>query len=884
MSGTSREAVTAVVRRVLSARGPMAEDDLLGVLTVDDVDLGSDPDVMLAEVLAQDTELFIALADRRWAWLPGLLEGRIFTHRLSAMEVASDVVVLDVDLAPLTILTGSDTYQRLSDGSPITLATSLLDSDALATRAIPETVVDNEMWLLEPGRFDTLGVGAGDLIGVRVSTNGLELTKVNDTELTRCDIGSALGVLFDEQDCDHPEMADVAAWTVCASDDNVFREPAPPLGELLSASDLACDGHWVAARGFDFDAWYMTNRIETLKARYTHFALSDDDALAVLVTVRLYEQTRNVIEAVTDAHDNAGGGEHDLGEIVASVLGPAPDPKPSSDSGQGLDPDRKTVRATLEFLADPLVAIAVLAETDFVRDRGDAAALGLFSETAEPMAPRTARPALLWLRAKACERLGDIEAAEAALHTAESLDPVWPLTLTSLARYASDRGDAEHGLALLRRAGTHTDHDLIGLLQRFQPPGPRPGLGRNQRCWCGSGRKYKVCHLRREQLPLEERATWLYGKAALGLPQGPFGPLLADTVEARTQHWELSEALQHGFEDPLPADVVLFEGGAFADFLDVRGSLLPEDERLLAQQWLLAERSVHEVLSVAPSQGFTVRDVRTGDIHDVRERAGSTQVSAGQFYCLRVIPVGESMQIFGGIEPVSLGERDTLIALLDDDPDPVDLVAALSRRFAPPTLLNTEGESLMMCDATLRIGDPHALTQALDDTYERVDDNADGTLVWFEPVITDGMQRIRAHIELRDDQLHVQANSQARFERVLNTITTLDPSITVLTDTREPAADLNAVRQLATHSPTEPAQTLNSTDPAIVAALDEMIRKHEQAWPDEPIPALAGHTPRQCANDPTRRDDLIRLLDSFPEENRPGTMSPARLRAALGLT
>lgn len=24
---------------------------------------------------------------------------------------------------------------------------------------------------------------------------------------------------------------------------------------------------------------------------------------------------------------------------------------------------------------------------------------------------------------------------------------------------------------------------------------PVPDLGRNERCWCGSGRKYKTCHL-----------------------------------------------------------------------------------------------------------------------------------------------------------------------------------------------------------------------------------------------------------------------------------------------------------------------------------------------------------------------------------------------------
>lgn len=225
---------------------------------------------------------------------------------------------------------------------------------------------------------------------------------------------------------------------------------------------------------------------------------------------------------------------------------------------------------------------------------------------------------------------------------------------------------------------------------------------------------------------------------------------------------------------PLTLDVVLFEGGAFADFLTTRGSLLPEDERLLAGQWLLVQRSVHEVVAVSPGQGFTLRDVRTGDVHQVRERAGSAQVKVGQLYCARVVPAGDTMQIFGGLEPVSLGERDDLIALPDDDPDPVGLVAALSRRFAPPVLQNTEGESLTMCDATLRVDDPVALAQALDDAYDRDDEQTDGTLVWYEHVITHGMQRIRAHLELGGDQLHVHANSAARFERVLATVRTRD--------------------------------------------------------------------------------------------------------------
>jgi hypothetical protein len=191
-----------------------------------------------------------------------------------------------------------------------------------------------------------------------------------------------------------------------------------------------------------------------------------------------------------------------------------------------------------------------------------------------------------------------------------------------------------------------------------------------------------------------------------------------------------------------------------------------------------------------------------------------------------------------------------------------------------------------MCDARLRVADPARLAEALDDEYDRDDDEPDGTLAWFEHVITHGVERIRANIELSGDELHVHANSEARFDRVLATIGKLDPSATVLHEARDPAGDVRAVERLAARGAAAPATFLDpAADPALAAALDEMTRNYEAAWLDEPIPALAGHTPRECSQDPTRRPDLIRLLDSFPEDDgRPGTMSPARLRAGLGLS
>ena len=64
---------------------------------------------------------------------------------------------------------------------------------------------------------------------------------------------------------------------------------------------------------------------------------------------------------------------------------------------------------------------------------------------------------------------------------------------------------------------------LAALLEHFRPS-PVRVLAANQRCWCGSGRKYKVCHLHREQLPLDQRAAWLYQKAGVTLlVEGQFG-------------------------------------------------------------------------------------------------------------------------------------------------------------------------------------------------------------------------------------------------------------------------------------------------------------------------------------------------------------------------
>ncbi len=332
---------------------------------------------------------------------------------------------------------------------------------------------------------------------------------------------------------------------------------------------------------------------------------------------------------------------------------------------------------------------------------------------------------------------------------------------------------------------------------------------------------------------------------------------------------------------------MLFEGGAFEDFVEQRGFLLPNDERLLAEQWLLVDRSVFDVTAVRRDEGFTARDLRTGDTFEVRDRLASRSLKPGLLVCARVVPTGEIMQVFGGIEPVPLRDRDALMALLDEGPEPDELVAFLTRRFAPTSLENTEGDPLVLRDVVLVPTDPDALSEALDQTYRRLEGTDHPEWV-FERLI-DGFDRICATLHLVGSELHVSTNSDRRMDGVLATIRQLDPEAGVTSDERQPITDTRKAALLASKRPSagsEPGDGMIAPEdltPEIQEAITDHMRQYEEQWLDMAIPALHGLTPREAAEDPTRREDLVRLLASFGDDDSPMTMSARRLRTARGL-
>ena len=330
------------------------------------------------------------------------------------------------------------------------------------------------------------------------------------------------------------------------------------------------------------------------------------------------------------------------------------------------------------------------------------------------------------------------------------------------------------------------------------------------------------------------------------------------------------DPLLEALADPIVIDAALTEGGWFARFVADRTPLLPEDEALLASSWPLVPRSVYEVVEVGPGEGLRARDLRTGDIVDVRERTFSREVLPESFVCARAVPDGQTHQFAGGMFPVAPGTEAAVLALCETE-DPEALCEHVASLHRPPVLRTREGEPMVACTAALKVADARAAATVLDRHYRREGE------MWVEMFpISEDEEIVRATLTMKGDRLEIQTHSEPRLDRVLARLDEVLPDARLLSDQRAPLAPGQMPQP-----PTLPGPA-PTPGPEAEAELQDFL---EQRWLDESVPALAGLTPRQAAADPTRRDELRRLIASFPADDAvpegAATMRPARLRELL---
>ena len=342
---------------------------------------------------------------------------------------------------------------------------------------------------------------------------------------------------------------------------------------------------------------------------------------------------------------------------LLEVLTRAVEPVSSDPHGGSVDLD-----LVLAGLADPDVADAAWLRW------GDADALG------PPLDPLVAALAdvddvhggATWLRARQRAWHADTEGSIELLERARPLGH--RLVLADLAAIEADRSNPLAAQRLLVEAGTEVNIDLdaefdprtadtgfaVELAEEVAPFAairPRPMAGRNERCPCGSGKKYKQCHLGNELHPLHDRAGWLYVKLMrflqVNVPNLP-GAIADDIVDGVIDP-DL-RAMVH--ESYLPVDLALFEGGIAGWFLEAKRSLLPADEVALLDTWLEATRSVFDVVRSVPGS-MDVVDLATRRRLTVVDTVPDDPLEKGWKIIGRLVPVGDEHRAYGGFLPVN---------------------------------------------------------------------------------------------------------------------------------------------------------------------------------------------------------------------------------------
>jgi hypothetical protein len=477
------------------------------------------------------------------------------------------------------------------------------------------------------------------------------------------------------------------------------------------------------------------------------------------------------------------------------------------------------------------------------------------------------------------ERRCDPLAGLAHLELAVEADPDFLPAVDRLAWYRSDRGDARGAVRLWRSMGvSEADSDDLREVAPFAEQAP-VRIGRNEPCWCGSGRKFKHCHLGQPQkFELPDRVGWLCRKAVAYLERrGGVAPEhVYQLAVVRADGDDSEEAVDRAFADPMIMDVALHEAGWFDRFIEERGALLPDDEAILARTWTFVDRTLYEVVETKPGKSMTVRDLRSAELVQVRERTFSRQTRIGQVVCGRAVPDGETHQFIGGIFGVATGEERDLLDLLDGG-DETEILEWLAAKSRPPRLSTREGEDMRVCKVALETGDPDVAREVLDRFY---DPNGEGQ--WTEShELGNGESISRATIELHGSVITIETLSEPRVERVLKVLLA-EIDGTVVSDDRR---DFDP--SVPPPGPRQPPMSME--DPAVKETLRTFIAERERIWCDEEIPALGGLTPRQAAADPVGREALDRLLGEYGSYVDPDTdpelvaQHPDRLRRLLGI-
>lgn len=466
------------------------------------------------------------------------------------------------------------------------------------------------------------------------------------------------------------------------------------------------------------------------------------------------------------------------------------------------------------------------------------------------------------------------------------------------------------------------DDELDGDMFDEDVPEPvrRPATpGRNDPCWCNSGKKYKKCHL---DADLRGSGPSLVKESA-GLPSNEFEPLrrsigkfLGDVMPERDARIALKQLFTEPPEDLDSANLIVSDWmvhdfiapslgqTVMEEFLERRGSRLTQREREMVEAWTRSFYSLYEVQEVAAGTGFTGKDLILGEtvfVHDVNL---SNHLARWDGLLARVVPGERGPELAGIGLTVPRPHIEPLRDWMEADREETGLpwreymkanwprIRRQSSEIAESwreslRITNTDGDELLFSKAVYAIVDEPAALSALRGSAE-FDDASDPkdrfeSFVWLNEKKT-----VLGNIRVEREELALDCNSKERLERGKLLLASIaGDSLRHLRD------EFTTQKELKSRMDAEPRRP-NPLEPEIPKevrdqVVSEFMEQHYSSWPDTKLPALKGKTPRQAAKTREGRKQVIAILkdveNAEERKKRDGETfyEVARLRKELGL-
>lgn len=444
-------------------------------------------------------------------------------------------------------------------------------------------------------------------------------------------------------------------------------------------------------------------------------------------------------------------------------------------------------------------------------------------------------------------------------------------------------------------------------------------VGRNDPCPCGSGKKYKQCHL-----PIENAAPAPLTKRALARHEIDQRVVSELTRFARRRFgaaWApaaVYEELGGSAEDLqlfAPWSVYHCEVGGrpVVDwYLEERGSEIPESERA----WLAAQQrariSVWEIADVVPGESIAGRDLFTGEERLIHEVRGSRTLVKRDAVLTRVVD-DEGVSVFCGVhhQPLppreaaglvralrrELGVRSRLVPVARLREPGVDrllitaweLVADELENRPLPQLRNTDGDEILFTIDRFTIASGaqvqvEARLKSLDGV--EVSDDDHGVLITFtkpgNKKHKDWENTIIGRADLTGRELKAETNSRRRADELRGRIEQACAGL--LTHRIREHVDPQSALERMRASPKSPRAPKPAAEMQLLRQFKET---HYEAWVNDPLPALGGATPLEAVQKPRGRREVELLLKELenhesrlPEGER---FDVSILRKRLGL-